>query len=86
MKGTIILSKKGVRLKNPILVEGLPGIGLVGKLAAEHLIKELKAEKVAEIYSEHFPHQVLMLKKGTLRMLKNKIYAWRNPRKGGAIC
>jgi hypothetical protein len=83
MKGTIIISKKGVKLKNPILVEGLPGIGLVGKLATEHLIKELKAEKVAEIYSEHFPHQVLMLKKGTLRMLKNKLYAWTNPKKGG---
>lgn len=84
MKGTIIISKKGVKLKNPILIEGLPGIGLVGKLAAEHLIKELKAEKVAEIYSEHFPHQVLMLKKGTMRMLKNRVYAWKNPKKGGS--
>ncbi|NYZ76110.1 proteasome assembly chaperone family protein [Candidatus Micrarchaeota archaeon] len=84
MKGTIIISKKGVTLKDPILIEGLPGIGLVGKLATEHLIKELKAEKVAEIYSEHFPHQVLMLKKGTLRMLKNKIYAWKNPKKNGS--
>ena len=84
MKGTIIISKKGVKLKKPILIEGLPGIGLVGKLAAEHLIRELKAEKVAEIYSEHFPHQVLMLKKGTLRMLKNKFYAWKNPKKNGA--
>ncbi|MCS7109374.1 MAG: hypothetical protein NZ903_01090 [Candidatus Micrarchaeota archaeon] len=25
-------------LVNPILIEGLPGIGFVGKLAAEHLI------------------------------------------------
>ncbi|MCX6776480.1 MAG: proteasome assembly chaperone family protein [Candidatus Micrarchaeota archaeon] len=82
MKGTIVISKKGVKLRNPILIEGLPGIGLVGKLATEHLIKELKAEKVAEVYSKHFPHQVLMRKKGTLRMLKNKFYAWRNPKKG----
>lgn len=83
MRGTIIVSKKGVKLKSPVMIEGLPGIGLVGKLATEHLIKELKAEKVAEVYSEHFPHQVLMLKKGTLRMLKNKFYAWKNPKKGG---
>lgn len=82
MKETTILSKK-VKLRNPILIEGLPGIGLVGKLAAEHLIKELKAEKFAELYSPHFPHQVLMMKKGTLRMLKNKFYYWRNPRKDG---
>jgi hypothetical protein len=84
MKGTIVISKKGVQLNDPILIEGLPGIGLVGKIATEHLIKELKAEKVAEIYSEHFPHQVLMLRKGTLRMLKNRIYAWKNPKKNGS--
>jgi len=73
MKETFILAKK-VKLKNPVLVEGLPGIGLVGKLAAEHMIKELKAEKFAELYSPHFPHQVLMLRKGIMRMLKNKFY------------
>jgi uncharacterized protein (TIGR00162 family) len=79
MLKTKIVRKKGITAKDPILVEGLPGIGLVGKLAAEHMIKELKAEKIAELYSPHFPHQVLMLKKGTLRMLKNKFYLWRNP-------
>jgi hypothetical protein len=84
MNKTTIFAKKGLKMKNPILIEGLPGIGLVGKLAAEHLIKELKAEKVAELYSPHFPHQVLMLKKGMLRMLKNKFYLWKNPAKNGS--
>ena len=36
-------------LVNPILIEGLPGIGFVGKLAAEHLVSELKAKKIATI-------------------------------------
>ena len=79
MDKTTIITKEVKDLKNPILIEGLPGIGLVGKLAAEHMIKELKAEKIAELYSPHFPHQVLMLKKGIVRMLKNKFYLWRNP-------
>lgn len=70
---TIIISKK-MKFKDPILIEGLPGIGLVGKLAAEHMIKELGAQKFGELYSPHFPHQVLMLKKGIIRMLKNKFY------------
>ncbi|VVB66479.1 PAC2 family protein [Candidatus Gugararchaeum adminiculabundum] len=83
MKHTTIFHKKKLKLKKPILIEGLPGIGLVGKLAADHLIKELKAEKVAELYSPSFPHQVIMQKKGTLRMLKNRFYAWRNPKKNG---
>ncbi|MEW6329534.1 MAG: proteasome assembly chaperone family protein [Candidatus Micrarchaeota archaeon] len=84
-KTTIIVKPKlkALKLKRPILVEGLPGIGLVGKLAADHLIKELKTEKIAELYSPHFPHQVLMSKKGTLRMLKNKFYSWKNPDKDG---
>ncbi len=79
MEKTTILTKEIKELKNPVLIEGLPGIGLVGKLAAEHMIKELKAEKIAELYSPHFPHQVLMRRKGTIRMLKNKFYLWRNP-------
>ncbi len=84
MHKTTIISKEAGQLKNPILIEGLPGIGLVGKLAAEHMIKELKAEKIAELYSPHFPHQVLMLRKGIVRMLKNKFYLWRNPDPNGS--
>ena len=44
MKETYIVEeKKDIKLKDPVFVEGLPGIGLVGKLAADHLIQELKA-------------------------------------------
>jgi len=76
MNETMIVLRKKVKrkLRSPVLIVGLPGIGLVGKLAADHMIKELKAEKIAELYSPHFPHQVLMRKNGTMRMLKNKIY------------
>ena len=38
-----------VKLKKPILVEGLPGIGHVGKLVAEHMIDELGAKKIVEV-------------------------------------
>ncbi|VVB99499.1 PAC2 family protein [uncultured archaeon] len=74
MMETTIVEKEKVKMKNPILIEGLPGIGLVGKIAADHLIAELKAKKVAELYSPHFPHQVLMQKNGVMRMIKNKFY------------
>ena len=36
-------------LKNPILIEGLPGIGLVGKFAGDHMLDELDGKKFAEI-------------------------------------
>jgi len=45
-------------LDAPTLVEGLPGVGHVGKLAAEHLLEEFDGDLVARLYSEHFPPQV----------------------------
>jgi uncharacterized protein (TIGR00162 family) len=45
-------------LEEPILIEGLPGVGHVGKLAAEHLVEELDGELISRIYSTHLPAQV----------------------------
>ena len=45
-------------LRDPVLIEGLPGVGHVGKLAAEHLLEEFDATLVRRVYSEHFPPQV----------------------------
>jgi uncharacterized protein (TIGR00162 family) len=45
-------------LEDPVLIEGLPGVGHVGKLAAEHLLEELDSELVRRVYSTHFPPQV----------------------------
>jgi uncharacterized protein (TIGR00162 family) len=45
-------------LTDPVLIEGLPGVGHVGKLAAEHLLEEFDGELVRRVYSEHFPPQV----------------------------
>ncbi len=67
-----------VGLENPILIEGLPGIGHVGKLVADHLVNELEAEKVVEIYSHYFPPQVMVLEDGTVRMPVNEVYAWKS--------
>ena len=61
-------------LEDPILVEGLPGVGNVGKLAAEHLVEQLKATKVADIYSKYFPPQVLVDDEGLIRLVNNELY------------
>jgi uncharacterized protein len=42
------------QLNNPILIEGLPGIGFVANIAALHLIKELKAKRFVQIFSSSF--------------------------------
>ncbi|MEM3362552.1 MAG: proteasome assembly chaperone family protein [Candidatus Anstonellaceae archaeon] len=74
MNDTIIIEKKGVKLNKPILIEGLPGVGLVAKIAVDYLIKKSKAEKIAKIYSSYFPPQVNMTKKGVVKMPSMKIY------------
>jgi uncharacterized protein (TIGR00162 family) len=73
-QSTLVRLKDDLELKKPILVVGLPGVGLVGKLVAEHLVDELKAEKVMEVYSPHFPPQVLVNKDCTVRPVSNIIY------------
>ena len=45
-------------LEQPVLVEGLPGVGHVGKLAAEHLLEEFDGQLVRRIYSTQLPPQV----------------------------
>lgn len=65
---------KKPKLKNPILIEGLPGIGNVGKLAVEHLIETTKAKKFAELYSKDFPPQVFINPDGTIKLVNNEFY------------
>ena len=56
----ITQSGKLPKLRNAILIEGLPGIGNVGKVAVDFLIDELKAKKIYEITSYTFPHSVFV--------------------------
>lgn len=74
MKETFIKLLEDVDLSEPIFIEALPGIGHVGKLVAEHLIHELKAEKFAELYSPSFPPQVFVGENGIIEPMKNEFY------------
>ncbi|HWR25212.1 MAG TPA: proteasome assembly chaperone family protein [Methanosarcina sp.] len=73
-QSTLVRLKENLELDKPVLIVGLPGVGLVGKLVAEHLVDELKAEKIMEVYSPHFPPQVLVNKDCTVRPVSNIIY------------
>ncbi|AIU69996.1 3-isopropylmalate dehydratase [Thermococcus eurythermalis] len=83
MKETMIYLLERPQLRDPVFIEGLPGIGLVGKLAAEHLIQELNAVKFAELYSPHFMHQVIIKKGSIVELMKNEFYYWVNPDENG---
>jgi uncharacterized protein len=77
IKTTIYYDKK-TKLKDPILVVGLPGIGTVGSLVGEHVRAELDAKKYATLYSPHFLHQAIMLKSGGIRLVSNRFYRYEN--------
>ena len=64
-------------LESPVLVEGLPGVGHVGKLAAEHLLEEFDAELIRRVYSEHFPPQVTV-EDGRTTLAAAEVYAVRD--------
>lgn len=51
---------KEVDIAGAKVIEGTPGIGHVGRLLAEHLVQELDAEQVADIYSPSLPPEVLV--------------------------
>lgn len=74
MKDIILVHHERPELRSPVLVEGLPGVGNVGKLAAEHLISQLKARKFATLYSKHLPPQVLIGDDGVIRLVSNDLY------------
>lgn len=80
MKRTIIKERAPIELRNPVLIEGLPGLGMVGRIATKYLIKQLKAEPSAHLYSPHFPYYVRVNSKGNVRLLRGVFYYWKNPR------
>jgi uncharacterized protein (TIGR00162 family) len=79
---TVRYVAKKPKLNNPILIEGLPGIGNVGKLAVEHLIDSINATKFAELHSKDFPPQVFINTDGTITLVNNEFYYWRAKKRG----
>lgn len=49
------ITEKKAGLKRPILIEGLPGLGLVGTIAASYLVEKLNMKPYGYITSEKFP-------------------------------
>ena len=64
---------KELKLKHGVMFTGLPGIGLVGKIVVDYLLKEFNAIKIAEVYSDAFPPSV-HTKSGIVEMIKDDFY------------
>ncbi len=74
MTNVKFLKKK--KFKNAVMFSGLPGIGLVGKIAVDYMLKQVKAEKIAEITSDSFPPSV-HTKNSVIELIKDAFYSFK---------
>jgi uncharacterized protein (TIGR00162 family) len=65
------------KLNDPILIEGLPGIGFVANITALHLIHELKAKLFAEVISDAFQDLAVTTETGGARSPINELYYYK---------
>jgi uncharacterized protein (TIGR00162 family) len=73
------------KLKNPIFIEGLPGVGNVGRVAAGYLIEELKAKKFAELISSHFMPVAVISQNSYAEMIKAEFFYWKSRNKASDL-
>jgi uncharacterized protein len=81
MSTTVKVLNKPPKLKDPILVEGLPGIGNVGRVAVKYLVEKLGATKFAELYSNHFYPFVTVHSDNKVHVMKNEFFYWKAKKK-----
>jgi uncharacterized protein len=58
----------------PILIEGLPGLGNVGKIAVDFMIENTGAKKIAEFQSYNFPHCVFVNEDNLIELPEIEVY------------
>lgn len=62
-------------LRNPVFVQGLPGFGNVGRIAAHLLTKFCEAKLFAEFYSPSFPDYVSITSRGIAHLPHYDFYS-----------
>lgn len=71
----IVVRNDAITLDEPLLVEGLPGIGLVGTIAAAHLVDHLDLEYYADLRGEGIPRTVTFTEDQTEVKSPVRLYA-----------
>ncbi len=71
---TKVEMEKDFEVEDPVFIEGLAGIGHIGKTTVSYLVHHLDAEKVGELYSHHFPPYTIIRDDKSADLLKNNIY------------
>ena len=72
-------------LNDPILIEGLPGIGFVASIVTLHLIRELNAKPFVEIKSSAFQDFSTSTEDGGIASSENKLYYFKRRGDGDLV-
>jgi len=80
-----IIELEKMDLKDVILIQGLPGLGFVGKIAVDYMIEVLNPVKIAELYSDYLllpdgKSGVIINYKGIISLPKYEFYAYKGDR------
>jgi proteasome assembly chaperone (PAC2) family protein len=62
------------KLDRPIMIEGLPGIGNVGKMVMDLVIQSTKAKKLADFFSYDLPPSVYIMENHLISLPRIEIY------------
>lgn len=84
IKETKIICSRKPRLKNPICIVGLPGIGHVGRISVDYMIHKLKAVKFAELYSPNF-FPFVIVHDDKIHALRNEFFYYKRKNKRDLI-
>jgi len=74
MKTTRIEIEKEFDVENPVFVEGLAGIGHIGRNVVSYIAEHTDSEKIGAIYSHHFPPFTMVRDDKTVDTIRNNIY------------
>lgn len=74
METTRIEYEKEFDAENPIFIEGLAGIGHVGRNVVSYIADHTDAEHVGSVHSHHFPPFAMVEDDKTVETIKNTIY------------
>jgi uncharacterized protein (TIGR00162 family) len=77
---TEIISKSKPKLKDPVCIVGLPGIGNIGRIAVGYAITQLKAKKFADLYSPYF-YPFVMIHNDQVHILRDEFFFYKGKKR-----
>jgi proteasome assembly chaperone (PAC2) family protein len=72
--GVFLKIHKKIKAKNAFLIVAMPGVALIGKMVGDQMIKDLKAEPLATLYSYSLPAIAPSLPSGELKTFSIELY------------